>query len=189
MFGKDFACGWFLEDLTVCDDLIHYHRLSPNKTEGCLYNNDSLNIDKSQKDSVDVPMDAYTNENFLPYFMQLEKVLKKYVERFPTCSESVSRWNIDRHVSLQYYPVGGGFKKWHCERGDYAKTGARHLTFMTYLNDVEDGGTEFVNQNFTMPAKKGLTVFFPTDWTYTHRGQVSETSEKYIITGWYSFVE
>jgi hypothetical protein len=58
---------------------------------------------------------------------------------------------------------------------------------MTYLNDVEDGGTEFKYQNIISPAKKGLTLLWPVDWTHTHKGQISKTKEKYIITGWLSF--
>ena len=60
---------------------------------------------------------------------------------------------------------------------------------MTYLNDVDDGGTEFKYQNITTPAKKGLTLIWPTHWTHTHRGQVSNTKIKYITTGWFDFYE
>ena len=59
---------------------------------------------------------------------------------------------------------------------------------MTYLNDVDDGGTEFLYQKITIPAKKGLTIVWPTQWTHTHRGQISHTKEKRIITGWYNFI-
>ena len=36
---------------------------------------------------------------------------------------------------------------------------------MTYLNDVPDGGTHFKYQELTAPAKKGLTLIWPTDFT------------------------
>jgi hypothetical protein len=58
---------------------------------------------------------------------------------------------------------------------------------MTYLNDVNDGGTEFLYQKITSPAKKGLTLIWPADWTHTHRGQISKTKEKSIITGWFNY--
>jgi len=35
--------------------------------------------------------------------------------------------------------------------------------------------------------RKGLTLIWPADWTHHHRGVVSPTQEKYIITGWFSF--
>ena len=61
---------------------------------------------------------------------------------------------------------------------------------MTYLNDVTDcGETEWYYQKLKIKPKKGLTVLWPTDWTYTHRGIASPSQLKYIITGWYSYTE
>ena len=59
---------------------------------------------------------------------------------------------------------------------------------MTYLNDVPNGGTEFLFQKLKVPAKKGLTLIWPTDFTHAHRGIISKTNEKYIITGWFNYV-
>ena len=58
---------------------------------------------------------------------------------------------------------------------------------MTYLNDVGKSGTEFLYQNIKVPAKKGLTLIWPTDWTHTHRGIISKNKEKTIVTGWFNF--
>lgn len=57
---------------------------------------------------------------------------------------------------------------------------------MTYLNDVVDGGTHFKYFNHTEKATKGKTIIWPADWTHTHRGQISNTQEKIIATGWFS---
>ena len=65
---------------------------------------------------------------------------------------------------------------------------SRHLVFMTYLNDVTDeGGTQFHHQNVTVQPKKGLTLVWPSDWTFMHRGISSQTQEKRIMTGWFNF--
>ena len=59
---------------------------------------------------------------------------------------------------------------------------------MTYLNDVTDaGGTEFYHQKVTVTPVKGLTLVWPADWTFTHRGVPSPTQEKRIMTGWFNF--
>ena len=61
---------------------------------------------------------------------------------------------------------------------------------MTYLNDVTDQGeTEWLHQNLKIKPKKGLTIFWPTDWTFVHRGITSPSQEKYIATGWYNYIE
>ena len=91
--------------------------------------------------------------------------------------------------NLQKYPPGGGFKIWHFENDFSSKLNwHRGLVFMTYLNDVEDGGTEFLYQNLTIPAKKGLTLIWPAFFTHTHKGQISKTKEKYIVTGWFNHI-
>ena len=56
----------------------------------------------------------------------------------------------------------------------------RVLAWMTYLNDVPDGGTEFKYQDIIAPAKKGLTLIWPPDFTHTHRGVIAKET-KYII--------
>ena len=111
-----------------------------------------------------------------------------YKETFPF-STYYSSWKIVDGANIQYYKPGAGFKAWHCERGSaIMPVTTRHLAWMTYLNDVDDGGgTEFFHQKLTIQAKKGLTVIWPADWTYTHRGVVSPTQEKYIITGWFNY--
>ena len=55
---------------------------------------------------------------------------------------------------------------------------------MTFLTDNPDGGTEFIYQDKYIPAEKGKTLIWPSDWTHTHRGKVDTTKEKMIITGW-----
>jgi len=61
---------------------------------------------------------------------------------------------------------------------------------MTYLNNVKDSGeTEWFYQNLKIKPEAGLTVIWPTDWTFTHRGIPSKTEIKYIVTGWYSYIK
>jgi hypothetical protein len=59
---------------------------------------------------------------------------------------------------------------------------------MTFLNNVPEGGTHFKYQNLTVPAEKGLTLMWPTDFTHTHKGQITKKHEKYILTGWLGYV-
>ena len=95
---------------------------------------------------------------------------------------------MNENYQIQKYPVGGGYKTWHFEKSDI-KACKRLLVFMTYLNTVEDGGTEFLYQKLITPAKKGLTFIWPSQFTHTHKGTISFSKEKIIITGWFSFDE
>jgi hypothetical protein len=49
------------------------------------------------------------------------------------------------------------------------------------LNENE-ACTEFLNGKKIKP-EPGKIVFFPTTWTYAHRGQPIEKGNKYIVTG------
>lgn len=59
----------------------------------------------------------------------------------------------------------------------------RIITFIFYLNDVQEGG-ETVFLNFKIKPKQGSLLLFPSTWTYPHRGEMPISNDKYIITGW-----
>ena len=60
--------------------------------------------------------------------------------------------------------------------------GPRYLTFIWYLNTVDEGWTQFFNGNQVAP-RQGRLLIFPSTWTYIHQGYPPKQT-KYIITGW-----
>lgn len=185
----NFISGWYMDDDTLMDDIIQYHKTSDTKSEGTYIKNGSLTpvVDKTIKDSVDCFLD-HNAELSLRYHNNLQKVLDRYIEKYKFCNFYCRFANKD-YTNIQYYPVGGGYYNWHTERGDtYPPVANRHLTFMTYLNDVDDAGeTEFYYQKLKVKPEKGLTLIWGSDWTFTHRGIPSPSQEKYIVTGWLHF--
>ena len=182
-----FIGAWYLPDAGVCDELIAYFHASAARGPGRVGGGE---VDPDAKDSTDLPNDYahFTDPPMVRYLNGLREVCEQYVGKFQA-SGAVDAWGITEKINIQHYRPGGGYKIWHCERwGKAMPAAARHLVFMTYLNDVSDaGGTEFLYQGLTVQPKKGLTVIWPADWTHHHRGVVSPTEEKYIITGWFSF--
>jgi hypothetical protein len=60
----------------------------------------------------------------------------------------------------------------------------RVITYLWYLNDVNDGGeTEFCG-DFKVKPRAGKLVLFPASWCYPHKGIMPLSNNKYIITGW-----
>jgi prolyl 4-hydroxylase len=183
---NNFIAGWYLDDTRICDDLIDYFKSAPDKTQGLMSGNYGKgNLDLSAKDSIDVNLPP--GELATRYITVLNRVAREYAARYVYCMKLVP-WGVIEPIAIQYYKPGGGFKVWHFERDNSdALIARRHLAFMTYLNTVEDGGeTSFFHQRVTLKAEKGLTLIWPVEWTHTHKGEVSETEEKYIITGWFS---
>ena len=175
-----------IEDLTICDKLIEYHKNSLNKAEGKVFFDGDQVVDPEYKLSTDVILSD--TDSFQKYSGELYKCVEKYLIKYPF-SGHYGSWRINETVLIQHYKPNGGFFAWHTERNsNKSPVTFRHLVFMTYLNDVNDGGeTEFFHQNVKYVPKKGTTLIWPADWTHTHRGITSLTEEKYIITGWFSY--
>ena len=124
---------------------------------------------------------------FITYInLKLEKAIDLYAQKFPQL-DSLQEFELESY-NIQRYLPGEGFYNWHCENTGYTLGGDRVLAWMIYLNDVEDGGTEFKTQNHIEKAEAGKFLIWPAYWTHIHRGQISNTKTKYIITGWYRHI-
>ena len=175
--------GWYIPS-GICDGLINLFKENKQAQKPGVVGFTSK-INKEVKDSIDIGIDPNWDE---PRFVKYKNVLKQcvglYEEKYPEVKE-FERYGMVEGGNLQYYPPGGGYFTKHCERTSRHEN--RCLVWMTYLNDVPNGGTHFKYQNATTPAEKGLTLIWPTDFTHTHSGQISKTHEKYIITGWFGY--
>ena len=179
---ESFIQGWYMEE-SICDDIINmFNDNKEHWVEGTVV--DRVQPDKKQSTELGIDKDDIS-EPIFSYRTQLQWCLEQYVKIYPEL-EIGGRFNINGNYNIQHYNANEGFKYYHCERSLISSC-LRNLVFMTYLNDVEDGGTQFKYQNLITPAKKGLTLIWPTDFTHTHRGVISRTKEKYIVTGWYTY--
>lgn len=181
----NFICGWYHSDVSICDRIINFHKSSNNRYTGVV---DNTLVKLDIKDSTDCILDSDTDLTS-EYINYLQEAVNSYILKYPFSNEA-NPWTVLENINVQHYmPPTGGFHKFHCERGtsEYPITN-RHLVFMTYLNTVNDGGeTEFYHQKIKVKPEKGLTLIWPADWTFTHRGLPSATEEKYIVTGWFSY--
>jgi|LauGreDrversion4_1035100.scaffolds.fasta_scaffold51008_3 hypothetical protein len=125
---------------------------------------------------------------FIQYInLKLQIGIDSYIKKFPMMN-NLQNFALEGY-NIQRYLPGEGFHNWHCENSGYTSTQNRILAFMVYLNDLTDGGgTDFRIQNYTEKAEACKMVIWPAGWTHIHRGQVSETQTKYIITGWYKHI-
>jgi len=104
--------------------------------------------------------------------------------------EGVAPWRIYPIYNFQRYLPGEGYYAWHCESSaPHPVFLSRMLAWMIYLNDVPNGGTEFKFQDFKTDAEAGTIVIWPPYWTHMHRGIISNTHKKYILSGWFNFLD
>ena len=175
-----------MDDLTLCDQLIDYHKSNMDyKVKGITVGHS----DQTGGGKISTDVAIGTNNQhpaIIAYMTDLVLVgLKNYCARY----DHFGVLGIKEAWNIQYYKPKEGYLNWHCERSCY-QSDQRALVFMTYLNDVNDGGeTEFYYQKRKVKAVKGKTLIWPTDFTHLHRGIVSPTEHKYIATGWFNFFD
>ena len=186
----NFIGSWVIEPLSLCDDLIGYfetHR--GNNKQGVT--SSGLNLDAKNRIDISVSpkeINLPGNEVFNEYFHSLFDCHKDYIVQWPFLEEfgknlEIGRFNLGRYQSGQHFQVT------HTERNGL-DTLHRVLAWMTYLNDVNEGGsTYFSHYGLEVQPRRGLTLIWPAEWTHAHKAHVLKEGSKYIITGWMHFAE
>ena len=178
--------GYYLSDLSICDNLIKLFENSDNKVLG-----ETLQgVNKERKDSLDLQLSIFDIPQYKSlqlYFKELTKCINLYKKKYKFCDLHVDPWAVENGFNIQKYKPSQGYHLFHCEKSGI-QSSKRHLVFMTYLNDVKKGGeTEWYYQKLKVKPEKGLTVIWSADWTFTHKGHTTIDEDKYIITGWFDF--
>ena len=169
-----------------CNEIINYFDNEPNKLEGITLLNTP---NKDIKNTMDFHISSNTKD---PKWKKIDDVLykilnqniKDYIQYIDRKTEIIHKIHIgnDTGYQIQRYIKNEGFYIWH-EDSNSDKNGNRILTFMWYLNDVEEGGeTSFTSCKIKPEA--GKFVMFPATWSYMHKANKPISSNKYIITGW-----
>jgi len=182
----NFIAGWYV-DPSSCDYLVDlFEANTQDQFAGALGHD--RRIDTDQKDSIDFLLGPYEHNPMVKrYYSEMSQVLENYKSKYRYCNDHQEAWGVVEPIQIQKYNPGQGFHAYHYERQGMSSS-ARHLVFMTYLNDVTDGGeTEFFYQNLKVKPEQGLTIIWPSDWMFTHKGITSLTQTKYIVTGYYSY--
>jgi hypothetical protein len=174
----------------LCDELITYFEAHIAEqqigiTGGCR--------DQYAKDRVDIcitpnELNLPGMELFKTYINSLYICYKDYLVQWPFLEGIGKKLEIGA-FNFGRYQKGQHFQKIHTERASLDSL-HRVLVWMTYLNDVDEGGeTYFSHYDINVQPKKGLTIIWPAEWTHAHRGNVLLGESKYMLTGWMNFRE
>ena len=184
----NFIGCWNINDDNLCKQIIYFFNNNTSlQTQGKVGVGKDLKI----KNSIDItinPKDLEKSEYqiFKKYFEQLHKCYLDYLNQWPNLEKMIKDLDIGQ-FNIQKYNKGGHFAGVHSERTSI-KTVHRVFAWMTYLNDVNDGGsTNFAHFNIDIKPEIGKTMIWPAEWTHAHSGKIVNSEEKYIITGWMHF--
>ena len=179
---------WNLGNNNLCNNIIEFFENSKSKqTKGVF----SGGYNPNEKKTTDITINPKDLEN--PAF----DVLKKYIGELYKCySDYQNEWPFLKSIlknihigsfNIQKYSPGDHFAKLHSERTSLSGL-HRLFAWMTYLNDVEDGGyTSFNHYGIKIKPEIGKTLIWPSEWTHVHAGEILKSGTKYIVTGWMHF--
>ena len=178
----------------LCDEIIQmFETQTENRYEGVT----AGGLNKDVKDSLDfiIPKDpAMYNSKWLKVYnllsQELQVNLKKYIKNIS--KDMDSKYKILGNNTLeaetfqmQRYKAGVGKYVYHNDFSiKYNEKKMRVITYLWYLNDVEQGGETELFGNILIKPEKGKLLLFPSSWTFPHSGKMPISNDKYIITGW-----
>ena len=92
-------------------------------------------------------------------------------------------------LMMQRYTKNDGSYKIHTDNSvkidENFKPIDRIVTFIFYINDIDEGGETELYKKIKIKPKSGKLLLFPACWTFPHSGNVPISDDKYIITGWF----
>jgi len=169
-------------DQEFCAALIEIFNESDSKIPGKTLGG----VDPSIKKTVDLHFKHIDAAKIIEYDTQLHSILNKYIKEY--VKGFVLDPNVryaDKGFQIQKYSKNDGFYiSHHDEAIDLNLKEMRILTFLFYLNTVDEGGeTEFFGTTKIKP-EQGKLVLFPAYWCFPHKAIMPVSHDKYIVTGW-----
>tara|TARA_Y100001973_G_C5181544_1_gene325219 strand:+ start:1066 stop:1698 length:633 start_codon:yes stop_codon:yes gene_type:complete len=187
----------------LCKSLIKKFKKDEDSYQGLI---GERTIDTSMKSSIDLYIsdkDRWSKEDN-QLFRSLTKSLEEYRD-FLTTTLDLTFFKKRKNTKTEIHTNNGGsndvfdsgyqiqetqidhYYDWHHDgRIDIndGKASTRTITYLWYLNDIDDGGeTEFYDGTLIKP-EAGKLILFPATWSFMHRGRPPKSNVKYICTGW-----
>jgi len=179
---------WNLENNQLCKEITDFFE-----------NNKSLQKPGSSGRGLNLKIKKTTDITIIPNDLKNPKfgIFKQYINELHKCFlDYQNQWHFLKTMikkvdiptfNIQKYLRGDHFASVHSERTTL-NTLHRLFAWMTYLNDVEDGGqTNFNHYGIKIKPEIGKTLIWPAEWTHAHTGEILKGGTKYIITGWMNF--
>ena len=186
--SPNFIGSWNMENDELCNEIIKFFEENKSLQQKGIVGNI---VDPKKKQTTDITIIPSQLKDskyslFNSYFNLLNDCFLDYKNQYPFLNTFLKKTHIG-HFNVQKYISGDHFSLLHSER---TSLGFLHRVFawMTYLNNVDDGGTtDFEYYNIKVKPEIGKTLIWPAEWTHAHRGSILKSGSKYIITGWIHF--
>lgn len=181
----------------LCDEIISKFEDEPKKYQGLTLGGVQIDV----KDTIDfmIPTNC---EEWYKIHKCLLKVLTQNIDEYLDNLSNCENYKYNNQSTNDYLPINKKnviFYNFMVQRyikneGRYVyhndfnihveKNEYRIMTYLWYLNDVEEGGETVFWNDYKIKPEKGKLILFPACWTFPHCGRMPISSNKYIITGW-----
>ena len=163
-----------------CDFFINYFEKNNFKHSGKTNKGLSLNIKKAIECTI---IDCSKTKYYIDKLrLAIYKNVEIYMKENNISFKNIPFYEINDLFMKKYIKNDGKFE-YHDDFNVKDKS-VRIITYLFYLNDVEEGGeTEFLG-TYKVKPEKGKMIIFPCSWTFPHSGKMPISNDKYIISGW-----
>ena len=158
------------------------------------YNNIIGRINNHQIDITHKNITEFQINDSNKYYYYLQNILLKNIEKYSIkikkeCKNSFiydilhnkSNYKLTNDwYKIKKYEKEYGYYRWHVDNNYESKMSL--LSYIFYLNDVDEGGDTFFYDGI-IKCKKGKLVLFPATWSFNHRSVTPLSNDKYIING------
>jgi len=184
----NFIGSWKIEDDNISKNIIKFFEKNIDlQKDGTTSDGKQTEIKKTT--DINIHPKSLKEEKFFlfkDYLNSLNQCYQDYRETYPFLKKFIKKVDLG-YFNIQKYLPGGHFAELHSERTSLQNL-HRLFAWMTYLNDVDDGGTtDFDYFDIKVKPEKGKTLIWPAEWTHAHTGSILKSGKKYIITGWMHF--
>lgn len=164
----------------LCDEIIFNFENEniTNKYEGITISG----LNKKIKNTTDFVISS-NNEIWNKIHSFLEKELHNNLIIYTTNLHIDKPFLIHSIFMMQKYVKNEGLFTYHHDF-NVKDNNYRVITFIWYLNDVDEGGETEIIGKYKIKPEKGKILLFPADWCSVHCGKIPISNDKYIITGW-----
>ena len=187
--SPNFIGSWNIENDKLCNEIIKFFEENKSMQRIGITTTGYDPKLKKTTDMVIQPSDLKNKKYslFNSYFNLLKDCFLDYRNQYPFLNHKFFNRTHIGNFNVQKYNSGDHFSHLHSERVSLDSL-HRLFAWMTYLNNVDDGGTtNFEYYDIKVKPEIGKTLIWPAEWTHAHTGSILKSGTKYIITGWIQF--
>ena len=174
----------------LCADIIDLFEKEDDKYEGVTMGG----LDKKVKDTTDFIIPKVSEKwNKISSFLsdELTRNITTYLKQLNNNNNNnnliffKNKEITVKQFQIQRYIANIGKYVYHSDADiDVQENKYRIITFLWYLNTVNEGGETEFNGNVLVKPEVGKLILFPATWTFPHCGKMPISNDKYILTGW-----